>query len=146
MDGTVIQISSYMHTQITGPSVHHYHGVNCMVPSEESTSGVQLICFSVTNYNVIISVLVVFLLLCKGIMWIMGLFYPLISLILHAILAALFAVSIHAQAAPDMSDPAHPQPGAPWYITKSCGPPVSPRLNGYCKQAKAAFAVSILLW
>lgn len=45
-----------------------------------------------------------------------------------------------------MSDPAHPQPGAPWYITKSCGPPVSPSLIGYCKQAKAAFAVTILMW
>ena len=64
----------------------------------------------------------------------------------HAGLVAVWAVSIHNQAASDMSDPKHPQSGAPWYITKSCGPPVSPSLIGYCKQAKAAFAVTILMW
>ena len=88
----------------------------------------------------------VFLLLCKGIMLICSVFHPLISLFIHAGLTAVWAVAIHNQAGPDMSDPAHPQPGAPWYITKSCGPPVSPNLIGYCKQAKAAFAVTVLAW
>lgn len=99
----------------------------------------------VTNFNVIISVLALFLLLCKGIMYICHIFYPLLSAIIHAALIALFAVSAHAQAASDMSDPEHPQPGAPWYITKSCGAPVKPKLKGYCQQAKASFAVTIIL-
>ncbi|MCJ1458724.1 hypothetical protein MMC28_009098 [Mycoblastus sanguinarius] len=98
-----------------------------------------------TNFNVVIAVLSVFMLLCKGIMFIVGVFHPLISIIFHAALVALYAVSIHNQAGPDMSDPAHPQPGAPWYLTKSCGPPVKPSLVGYCKQAKAAFAVTVLM-
>ena len=100
---------------------------------------------STTNYNVVISVLSVFILLVKGIMFITNVFYPLVSLLVHAALAALYAVSIHNQAGPDMSDPAHPQSGAPWYITKKCGPPVSSNLIGYCKQAKAAFAMTIIL-
>ena len=79
-------------------------------------------------------------------MYICGVFHPLISIFFHSALTILYAVSIHNQAGPDMSDPAHPQPGAPWYITKSCGPPVSENLIGYCKQAKAAFAVTILMW
>ncbi|KAL8905758.1 MAG: hypothetical protein Q9207_002427 [Kuettlingeria erythrocarpa] len=99
----------------------------------------------VTDFNVIISVLAIFILLCKGIMYICHIFHPLMSAVIHAALVALFAVSIHAQAASDMSDPDHPQPGAPWYITKSCGAPVRPSLRGYCQQAKASFAVTVLL-
>ncbi|KAL8941194.1 MAG: hypothetical protein Q9211_001908 [Gyalolechia sp. 1 TL-2023] len=99
----------------------------------------------VTNFNVIISVVALFVLLCKGIMYICHIFYPLLSVVIHAALIALFAVSAHAQAAPDMSDPEHPQPGAPWYITKSCGAPVRPKLKGYCEQAKGSFAVTIML-
>lgn len=100
---------------------------------------------STTNFNVVIAVLSVFLLLCKGIMFIVSVFHPLFSLSIHAGLIALWAVSIHNQAGPDMSDPAHPQPGAPWYLTKGCAPPVSPSLIGYCKQAKAAFSVTVLM-
>ncbi|KAL8770594.1 MAG: hypothetical protein Q9209_003662 [Squamulea sp. 1 TL-2023] len=99
----------------------------------------------VTSFNVVISVLALFILLCKGIMYICHVFSPLLSTLIHSALIALYAVSIHAQAAPDMSDPDHPQPGAPWYITKSCGSPVKPRLQGYCKQAKGSFAVTIML-
>ncbi|CAO1597868.1 hypothetical protein XANCAGTX0491_001659 [Xanthoria calcicola] len=99
----------------------------------------------ITNYNVVISVVALFLLLCKAIMYICHVFYPLLSTPIHAALIALYAVSIHAQAASDTSDPRHPQPGAPWYITKGCGAPVKPSLQGYCKQAQASFAVTILL-
>jgi len=100
---------------------------------------------STTNFNVVVAVLSVFILLCKGVMWITGVFHPLMSLVIHAVLVALYSVSLHNQAASDKSDLAHPQLGAPWYITKSCGPPVSPSLLGYCKQAKAAFAVTVIM-
>lgn len=100
---------------------------------------------STTNFNVVIAILSVFILLCKIIMTVCGVFHPLISMFAHSGLVAVWAVSIHNQAGPDMSDPAHPQPGAPWYITKSCGPPVKPSLIGYCKQSKAAFAVTIIM-
>ncbi|MCJ1462179.1 hypothetical protein MMC07_000779 [Pseudocyphellaria aurata] len=98
-----------------------------------------------TKFNVIIAVLSVFLLLIKGIMFITHVFDPIVSAILHAVLVALYAISLHAQAGSDMSDPKHPQPGAPWYITKSCGAPVNPNVKGYCQQAKGAFAITILL-
>ena len=78
-------------------------------------------------------------------MFITSVFHPLLSLLVHAALVTLFAISVHNQAGPDMSDPAHPQPGAPWYITKKCGPPVSSDLIGYCKQSKAAFSVTVLM-
>ncbi|KAA6416364.1 MAG: hypothetical protein FRX48_01084 [Lasallia pustulata] len=99
----------------------------------------------VTDFNVVISVLSMFISIVKVVMFICDCWVPLLSFVIHAILAALYAISIHAQAAPDMSDPQHPQPGAPWYITKSCGPPVSARVHGYCQQAKGAFAVTVCL-
>lgn len=101
--------------------------------------------YSTTDFNVITAVVSVFLLICKLIMTVCGIFHPLGSLFVHSGLIVVWAVSIRGQAGSDMSDPANPQPGAPWYITKSCGPPVSPSLIGYCKQAKAAFAVSIIM-
>ncbi|KAL9132128.1 MAG: hypothetical protein Q9217_000062 [Psora testacea] len=67
----------------------------------------------ITNFNVVISIVSIFVLLCKLIMTVCGVFHPLISLFVHAALVAIWAVSIHGQAGPDMSDPAHPQPGAP---------------------------------
>ena len=100
----------------------------------------------ITNFNVVIAVLSVFLLLVKGIMFITHVWHPLLSVVVHVVLVALYAVSIHAQTAKDMSDAEHPQKGAPWYITKRCGPPVDPAVHGYCQQAKGTFAVTVLLW
>jgi len=100
----------------------------------------------ITNFNVVIAVLSLFILLVKGIMFITHVFHPLLSAVVHAVLVALYAVSIHAQTASDMSDPKHPQKGAPWYITKGCGAPVDPALHGYCQQATGTLAVTVLLW
>lgn len=143
--GTATPTRRFTPLPIINPIVRLYHGVNCSFPFHEPIRS-QLTSYSTTNFNVVISVLSVFILLCKAIAWITGVLHPLISLIVHAGLVALWAVSIHNQAAPDMSDPKHPQPGAPWYITKSCGPPISNDLVGYCKQAKGAFAVTVLMW
>jgi hypothetical protein len=63
----------------------------------------------------------------------------MLSALVHGILIALYAVSIDYQAASDMSDPQHPQPGPPWYITKSCSVAYDKNNIQYCKQAKAAF-------
>ncbi|MCJ1254700.1 hypothetical protein MMC24_002516 [Lignoscripta atroalba] len=98
----------------------------------------------VTTFNVIISVLSLFILLIKSVLYIMHLFPPLVSALIHAALIALYAVSARNQAGPDMNDAEHPAK-IPWYLTKSCGPPVSRRLHGYCQQAKGAFAVTICM-
>lgn len=98
-----------------------------------------------TSYNVVISVLALFLLLVKAVLFITGLFPPLAGFLLHAALTVLFAYSVHAQTAPDLSDPRRPQRGAPWYLTKSCAVMHNKAYLGYCQQAKGAFAVTVLL-
>lgn len=87
-----------------------------------------------------------FILLVKTTMYITHVFLPLVSLLVHALLVALYAVSIHGQAGPDMSDPQYPQPGAPWYITQSCSVARTGAVRGFCQQAKGAFAVAIVMW
>ncbi|KAL6250664.1 hypothetical protein RBB50_002967 [Rhinocladiella similis] len=94
----------------------------------------------ITNYNVVISVLSLFILLVKGIMYMLHVFPPILSVLVHAVLIALYAVSVDYQASSDTTDPDHPQHGAPWYITKSCSVTKNKSLVGYCKQAKASFA------
>ena len=44
-----------------------------------------------------------------------------------------------------MSDPKHPQPGAPWYITKPCSVAHNPNNVHYCLQAKGAFASTCIM-
>ena len=145
MDGTAPPIRSSTRSQTTNQSARLCPGAICMRGCKYKMRLLWLTGNSTTYFNVIISVVAIFILLLKIILFVMGVFHPLLSLFVHAGLAAVYAVAIHNQAASDMSDPAHPQPGAPWYITKSCGPPVDPSLNGYCKQAKAAFAITIIL-
>lgn len=96
--------------------------------------------YSITSYNVVISVLSMFIMLTKSVMYILHVFPPVLSGVIHAILVALYSVSIAYQAGSDKSDPDHPQSGAPWYITKSCSVTHNKNLVGYCQQAKAAFA------
>lgn len=78
-------------------------------------------------------------------MYILHVWPPLFSAIVHGILLALYAVSIDYQAGSDMSDPKHPQPGPPWYITKSCSVAYNPNNIHYCEQAKAAFACTCIM-
>ena len=87
-----------------------------------------------------------FLLLVKTTMYITHIFLPLVSIFVHAVLVALYAVSIHGQSGSDMSDPQHPQPGAPWYITQSCSVANTGAVRGFCQQAKGAFAVAVMMW
>jgi hypothetical protein len=86
-----------------------------------------------------------FIYLVKFTMFIVHVFWPIFSLIVHLLLVALWAVSIHAQTAPDTIDPKRTNNGPPWYITKSCSVSSTNTIKGYCEQAKAAFAVSVLM-
>ncbi|EXJ88598.1 hypothetical protein A1O1_05528 [Capronia coronata CBS 617.96] len=94
----------------------------------------------ITNYNVVIAVLSMFVMLVKAIMYMLHVFPPILSAVVHAILIALYTVSVDYQASSDTTDPDHPQKGAPWYITKSCSVAHDKSLVGYCEQAKASFA------
>jgi len=98
----------------------------------------------ITDFNVVIVVLSMFILLAKTVMYIVHFFPPFFSVIVHACLATLYAVSISQQAGPDYLDPKHPSKH-PWYLTRGCGDPVRPELQGYCKQAKASFGITIVM-
>ena len=86
-----------------------------------------------------------FLMIVKFIMYILHVFPPLLSVLCHAALVALYMVSCIYQAGSDMSDPKRPQPGAPWHISKSCSVAKDQSLVGYCRQAKASFACSVVI-
>lgn len=86
-----------------------------------------------------------FVLLTKTVMHVLHVLYPFLSFVVHAVLVALYAVSVHNQTAPDLSDPLHPAKGAPWYITHSCSLSGSDQIKGYCQQAKASFAVTVVM-
>jgi hypothetical protein len=83
-----------------------------------------------------------FIMLVKGVMYMLHVFPPILSLIVHAAILVLWAISVDYQASSDLSDPEHPQHGAPWYITKSCSVAHNKNNVHYCKQAKASFACS----
>jgi hypothetical protein len=83
-----------------------------------------------------------FIMLVKSVMYMLHVFPPILSAIVHSMIVALYAVSVAYQSSSDTSDPKHPQHGAPWYITKSCSVTHDPKLVGYCKQAKASFATT----
>lgn len=100
---------------------------------------------SLTNYNLVIVILSMFFMLVKSIMYMVNVFPPIMSSILHAVLVALYAASVYYQASSDTTDPEHPQNGPAWYITKSCSVAHSENNIGYCKQAKASFGASVAL-
>ncbi|KAF7116657.1 hypothetical protein CNMCM5793_005149 [Aspergillus hiratsukae] len=99
----------------------------------------------ITDYNLVIGVLSTFLLITKVPLHFLRLFYPPLSVIVHAGLVAVYIVSARYQAGSDMSDPAHPQPGPPWYITKKCTVAANKDNINYCRQSKALFAFTIII-
>ncbi|KAJ5662281.1 uncharacterized protein N7477_009897 [Penicillium maclennaniae] len=98
-----------------------------------------------TNYNLVIGVLSTFLWIVKFPIHCMHLFFPPIAAVVHGSIMVLWIVSARYQAGSDMSDPKHPQPGPPWYISKSCSVAAHKSNVPYCEQAKSLFAVSIIL-
>jgi hypothetical protein len=93
----------------------------------------------------VISVLSMFIMLVKPVLFFMRALIPILSVLIHILLVVLYAYSTYGQSASDMTDKNHPQKGAPWYITKSCDVASDKKNIGYCKQAKASFAVTLCL-
>lgn len=92
-----------------------------------------------------IGVVCMFFYLIKFTLYLLHIFYPILSLLLHLALAGLWCASLYFQTAPDTVDPAHQNKGAPWYITKNCNIVDDKIIRGYCMQAKSAFAVSVIM-
>ncbi len=92
----------------------------------------------------IVSVLSMFILLVKAVLFIMHMWIPLLALIINIITTALWCVSVYGQAGPDYSDPKRPSKVA-WYITKSCDFAVASGNKHNCNMAKGSFAASVLM-
>ncbi|KAL4933875.1 uncharacterized protein BDV17DRAFT_286681 [Aspergillus undulatus] len=98
-----------------------------------------------TNWNLVISILSTFIFITKVPLHMLHLLYPFAHALLQIGLIIIYCVSAAWQAGPDTSDPARPQPGAPWYITKNCNVAHDSSNLSYCQQAKALFAFTILI-
>ncbi|KAH6619953.1 hypothetical protein C7974DRAFT_363162 [Boeremia exigua] len=98
-----------------------------------------------TQYHLVIGVVCMFFYLVKVTMWLLHVFLPIFSVLLHMPLLAIWAYGIYIQTSPDTIDPLRRNPGAPWYITKNCNIVADAQIRGYCAQAKASFAVSCVM-
>lgn len=147
MDSTVLRMRHCMQQQTTNPSSPPWFGPACMF--YPLCSNIQELAAdpenSMTNYNLVLGVLSTFFLITKLPTHWMNLFYPPVAVAVHASLIILYIVSAVYQAGSDTSDPKHPQPGAPWYISKSCSVAFKKSNVGYCMQAKALFAVTVVM-
>lgn len=119
----------------------------CVFPSAQIVT-LKIRCanvdYSITTFNVVLSVLCTFVLLCKATMFVLHVWYPLLSTIVNTILVAMWVVSIVGQAGPDHSDPKHPSNIA-WYISKSCDLAEPYGKKHYCLMAKGTFAVTVFM-
>ncbi|OTB04490.1 hypothetical protein M426DRAFT_22885 [Hypoxylon sp. CI-4A] len=97
-----------------------------------------------TNFNVAISVLSLFMLLTKLVAFIMHVWFPLVAAIINASLIALYVASIVGQAGPDHLDPYYPS-NAAWYIAKPCTVAANQDVQKYCRLAKGAFATACIM-
>jgi len=99
---------------------------------------------SLTNFNVAISVISLFVLLTKMIGTIMKVYRPVIGLFVSITLTALYATSVYGQMGPDYADPRYPSPIA-WYISKSCDYAKPFGAESSCKLAKGTFAATVYM-
>jgi hypothetical protein len=104
-----------------------------------------LISPSLTQFNLVITVLCMFIMLVKALLLYLHTLYPILSLGVHALEVGLWAYSVYGQSSPDMSDPKSPQPGPAWYITKNCNVAFKKSNVGFCQQAKASFYVAVFM-
>ncbi|KAK3393848.1 hypothetical protein B0H63DRAFT_444055 [Podospora didyma] len=99
---------------------------------------------TLTNFNVAISIVSLFILLGKMIAVIMKVFYPIIGLFTNLSLTALYAVSVYGQAGPDYADPRYPSSVA-WYIRMGCDIAKPYNMVKQCQMAKGTFAATIFM-
>lgn len=98
-----------------------------------------------TNFNVAISVLSLFVLVAKLIGFIMRVWTPIVGLIFSLAMSVLYTVSVYGQMGPDYYDPLRPSPIA-WYIRMGCWPAEGFANDAVrsCQLAKGTFAVTVV--
>lgn len=101
---------------------------------------------SLTNYNVGISVLSLFVLLAKLVGFIMRVWTPIMGVFFSLAMTVMYTVSVYGQMGPDYYDPAHPSPIA-WYIRYGCWPAVNFPNNavGSCHMAVGSYAATVYM-
>lgn len=77
-------------------------------------------------------------------MFVMHIWYPILSVPVNLVLTVLWIVSFAGQAGPDHSDPEHPSSVA-WYINKSCDYAIPSGNKHYCLMAKGTFAITVVM-
>lgn len=100
---------------------------------------------SLTNFNVAISVLSLFVLVAKLIGFIMRVWTPIVGVFFSLGMTILYVVSIYGQMGPDYYDPLRPSPIA-WYIRYGCWPAEGFQNDAVrsCMLAKGTFATTII--
>ncbi|AEO53131.1 hypothetical protein MYCTH_2085599 [Thermothelomyces thermophilus ATCC 42464] len=99
---------------------------------------------TLTNYNVAISILSLFILLAKMIATIMKVFYPIFGTIISLVLVVLYTVSIYGQAGPDYADPRYPSP-TPWHLRIGCSLAEPYGAAKTCRMVQATLGVTVYL-
>lgn len=96
------------------------------------------------EFDIVITVLSMFVLLVKTTMFAMHAWLPALSAVVHAVLIGLYSASLRFQTTPDLSDPEVPAKGAPWMISKGCSYATAGNY-GYCMQTRALFGSMIAM-
>jgi len=96
------------------------------------------------DFNVVVSVFSMFLLLVKATLYILYLWIPILSVAVSGLEVALYSISLSNQSAPDMSDPQQPNPGLAWYLSKGCSYATKGNYS-YCMQARAAYGTTCVM-
>ncbi|RMD39948.1 hypothetical protein DV735_g5172, partial [Chaetothyriales sp. CBS 134920] len=99
----------------------------------------------ITHYILVIVILSMFILLVKVPMYMLHVFPPILSALVHAIMTAIYAAGVAFLAGSDNTDRNCPSNGPVWYITKSCSVVTQKNLVTYCKQAKATLGLTATL-
>lgn len=100
--------------------------------------------YRLTDFNVAISIISLFTLLTKMIMFIMKYWYPLIGLFMSFAMVGLYTTSVYGQAGPDRADPRY-QSSSPWYLRLSCDVAEPYGAEMKCMMAKGTFAATVIM-
>ncbi|RKF57328.1 hypothetical protein OnM2_075006b [Erysiphe neolycopersici] len=99
---------------------------------------------TLTELNVAVSVLSMFILIVKFILFVLNIWFPILGTVISAFTGALWITSMYGQMGPDFNDPKHPSQIA-WYIRKSCDIARPSGNYHYCVLAKITFADTTLM-
>ncbi|CAI0650632.1 unnamed protein product [Colletotrichum noveboracense] len=99
---------------------------------------------TLTDFNVALSVITLFLLLTKLVFFIMKFWFPLLAVGINVAMVAMYTVSVYGQMGPDHADSRYPSNVA-WYISKSCSYAAPYRAEKSCMLAKGTFAVTVYM-